>query len=123
VRGLRQVTCEPRTCISRDSPSDSKTYRLLGLTVEGGFFDSLEIGLSPNFTCIIGENHSGKTGIFDFISFALGRDMSVLSISDREEELDILLRRLNAILQPNGKVDLYLTRNDCSSCVSRTFMP
>lgn len=123
VRGLRQVTCEPRTCISKDPPCDSKTYKLLGLTVEGGFFDGLEIGLSPNFTCIIGENHSGKTGIFDFISFALGRDMSVLSISDREEELDILLRRLNAILQPNGKVDLYLTRNDCSYCVSRTFIP
>ncbi len=123
VRGLRQVTCEPRTCISKDSPSDSKAHKLLGLTVEGGFFDGLELGFSPDFTCIIGENHSGKTAIFDFISFALGRDLSVLSIADRGEELDILLRRLNAILQPNGNVDLYLTRNGRSYCVSRTFMP
>jgi len=123
VRGLRQVTCEPRTCISKDSPCDSKAYKLLGLTVESGFFDGLELGFSPDFTCIIGENHSGKTAIFDFISFALGRDLSVLSIDDRGEELDILLRRLNAILQPNGKVDLYLTRNGRSYCVSRTFIP
>ncbi|MBC8418189.1 MAG: AAA family ATPase, partial [Desulfobacterales bacterium] len=123
VRGLRQVTCEPRTCISKDSPCDSKEYKLLGLTIEGGFFDGLELSLSPDFSCIIGENHSGKTAIFDFISFALGRDLSVLSIADREEELDILLRRLNAILQPNGKVDLYLNRNGHSYCVSRTFIP
>jgi hypothetical protein len=123
VQGLRQVTCEPRTCISKDSPSDLKTYKLLGLTIEGGFFDGLEVGFSPDFSCIIGENHSGKTAIFDFISFALGRDLSGLSISDREEELDILLRRLNAILQPNGKVDLYLTMDGRSYCVSRTFIP
>ncbi|MBE9571187.1 MAG: AAA family ATPase, partial [Proteobacteria bacterium] len=123
VRGLRQVTCEPRTCISKHTPSDSKSYKLLSLTVEGGFFDGLEVAFSPDFTCIIGENHSGKTAIFDFISFALGRDLSVLSILDREEELDILLRRLNAILQPNGSVDLYLTRNGRSYCVSRTFTP
>lgn len=123
VRGLRQVTCEPRTCISKDSPSDLKAYKLLGLTIEGGFFDGLEVGFSPEFSCIIGENHSGKTAIFDFISFALGRDLSVLSIADREEELNILLRRLNAILQPNGKVDLYLTKNGHSYCVSRTFIP
>ena len=123
VRGLRQVTCEPRTCILKDSPCDSKAYKLLGLTVEGGFFDGLEVGFSPDFTCIIGENHSGKTAIIDFISFALGRDLSVLSITDREEELEILLRRLNAILQPNGKVDLYLIRNGHSYCVSRNFIP
>ena len=123
VRGLRQVTCEPRTCISRDSPNDLKTYKLLGLIIEGGFFDGLEVGFSPDFSCIIGENHSGKTAIFDFISFALGRDLSVLSTFDREEELDILLRRLNAILQPNGKVDLYLIKNGRSYCVSRTFIP
>jgi hypothetical protein len=123
VRGLRQVTCEPRTCISKDSLSDLKTYKLFGLTIEGGFFDGMEVGFSPDFSCIIGENHSGKTAIFDFISFSLGRDLSVLSIADREEELDILLRRLNAILQPNGKVDLYLIRNGHSYCVSRTFIP
>ena len=123
VRGLRQVTCEPRTCILRDIPYDSKAYELLGLTVEGGFFDELEMSFSPDFTCIIGENHSGKTAIFDFISFALGRDLSVLSIPDREEELDIFLRRLNAILHPNGKIDLYLIRNGYSYCVSRIFIP
>lgn len=71
VRGLRQVTCEPRTSISKDIPAASKPYKLLGLTVEGGFFDGLKTAFSPDFTCIIGENHSGKTAIFDFISFAL----------------------------------------------------
>ncbi len=123
VRGLRQVTCEPRTCISKDPPCDSKTFKLLGLTVQGGFFDGLKIGFSPDFTCIIGENHSGKTAIFDFVSFALGRDLSVLSISDREEELETLLRRLQAILQPNGKVALYLSRNNHSYCITRDFIP
>ncbi|MBW2063356.1 MAG: AAA family ATPase [Deltaproteobacteria bacterium] len=123
VRGLRQVTCEPRTRISEKHPSDPKRYKLLGLTIEGGFFDGLEMGFSPDFTCIIGENHSGKTAIFDFISFALGRDKSVLGIADREDELDILLRRLNAILQPNGRVNLYLSRNSRSYCISRTFIP
>lgn len=123
VRGLRQITCEPRTCISKDNPPSSKTYTLLGLTIEGGFFDGLEVGFSPDFNCIIGENHSGKTAIFDFISFALGRDLSVLGIAGREDERDILLRRLNAILQPTGKVHLYLTKDGRSYCVSRAFIP
>jgi DNA repair ATPase RecN len=123
VRGLRQVTCEPRICISKDPPQDLKTFKLLGMTVEGGFFDGLQVGFSKDFTCIIGENHSGKTAIFDFISFAFGRDQSILGLPGREEELNLLLRRLNAILQPNSEVDLFLTRNGFSYCVSRTFLP
>jgi hypothetical protein len=111
VRGLRQVTCEPRTCISNNPRTDVKVFKLLGMTVEGGFFDGLHIGFSPDMTCIIGENHSGKTAIFDFISFALGRDQSVLALTDRKEELDLLLRRLNAILQPYSQANLYLCRN------------
>ncbi|MGA1825914.1 MAG: AAA family ATPase [bacterium] len=123
MRGLRQVTCEPRTCILKKSPNNFKAYKLLGLTIAGGFFNGLKIGFSPDFSCIIGENHSGKTAIFDFISFALGRDLSILSIANREEERTLLLHRLNAILQPDSKVDLYYTRNGHSYCVSRTFIP
>uniref|UniRef100_UPI0040253184 AAA family ATPase n=1 Tax=Candidatus Wunengus californicus TaxID=3367619 RepID=UPI0040253184 len=111
VRGLRQVTCEPRTCISQIQPVENKKYKLLGLTVKGGFFDGLKIGFSSELTCIFGENHSGKTAVFDFISFALGRDLSVLSI-DRKDEYDLLLRRLNAILQPDGEVNLSLKKDN-----------
>ena len=123
IRGLRQVTCEPRTCISNNPPTDVKVFKLLGMTVEGGFFNGLKIGFSPDMTCIIGENHSGKTAIFDFISFALGRDQSVLALPDRKEELDLLLRRLNAILQSSSMVNLYLCRNGAVYCVSRVFNP
>lgn len=122
VHGLRQVTCEPRTCISRQEPLENKNYKLLGLTVKGGFFDGLKIGFSSNLTCIFGENHSGKSAIFDFISFALGRDISILSI-DRNEELELLLRRLYAILQPNSEVNLYLLRDGQACCISRKFIP
>ncbi len=122
VRGLRQVTCEPRTCISRTEPVKNKKYTLLGLTVKGGFFDGLRISFSPDLTCIFGENHSGKTAVFDFISFVLGRDQSVLSIN-RQEELGLLLRRLNAILQPEGEVNLYLTKDSKTYCICRKFIP
>ncbi len=122
VRGLRQVTCEPRTCISRLKPDKNKKYKLLGLTAKGGFFDGLKISFSQELTCIFGENHSGKTAVFDFISFALGRDLSVLSIN-RQEELDLLIRRLNAILQPEGEVNLYVTKNDKTYCIYRKFVP
>lgn len=122
VRGLRQVTCEPGTCISRVQPIKNKKNKLLGLTVKGGFFEGLKISFSKDLTCIFGENHSGKTAVFDFISFALGRDQSVLSIN-RQEELKLLLRRLNAILQPEGEVNLYLTKNSKTYCICRKFMP
>jgi len=122
VRGLRQVTCEPKTLISIQEPIDKKTSILLGLTVKGGFFDGLKLGLSSDFSCIFGENHSGKTAIFDFISFALGRDLSVLSFG-RDDELNLLLRRLHAILQPDGEVNLYLSRNGQGFCLSRKFTP
>lgn len=122
VRGLRQVTCEPRTCISRIQPVENKKYKLLGLTVKGGFFDGLKIGFSSELTCIFGENHSGKTAVFDFISFALGRDLSVLSI-DRKDECDLLLRRLNAILQPDGEVNLSLKKDNITYNIYRKFIP
>ena len=122
VRGLRQVTCEPRTCISRNQPFKNIKYKLLGLTVKGGFFDGLKISFSSELTCIFGENHSGKTAIFDFISFALGRDRSVLSIN-RDEELELLLRRLSAILQPEGEVNLYFIKNGKTYCIYRKFIP
>ena len=122
IRGLRQVTCEPGTCISKTKPPAQGTSRLLGLTIKGGFFDGLRIGFSSAFTCIFGENHSGKTAIFDFISFALGRDLVVLGVG-REEELELLLRRLDAILQPSGEVNLYLMRNGQGFCLSRKFTP
>lgn len=122
VRGLRQVTCEPRTCISRTEPLKNKKYTLLGLTVKGGFFDGLRISFSPDLTCIFGENHSGKTAVFDFISFVLGRDQSVLSIN-RQEELGLLLRRLNAILQPEGEVNMYFTKDSKIYCICRKFIP
>jgi DNA repair ATPase RecN len=122
VRGLRQVTCEPNTCISYDEPQFSKTSYLLGLTVKGGFFNGLKLGLSSDFSCIFGENHSGKTAIFDFISFALGRDITVLS-HGRDEELEILLRRLDAILQPDGEIDLFLSQTGHIYCLSRKFIP
>jgi len=122
IRGLRQVTCEPRTCISVEEPIEHKTCKLLGLTVKGGFFDGLKIGFASDFTCIFGENHSGKTAIFDFISFALERDRSVLSVS-RDDELNLLLRRLNAILKPNGEICLYLLKDEKGFCLSRKFIP
>jgi len=122
VRGLRQVTCEPRTCISRVQPVENKKYKLLGITVKGGFFDGLKISFDSQMTCIFGENHSGKTAVFDFISFVLGRDLSVLSI-DRQEEYKLLLRRLNAILQSDGEVNLYFERNNIIYCIYRRFCP
>jgi len=122
VRGLRQVTCEPKTRISREEPRDNKICTLLGLTIKGGFFDGLKLGFSSDFSCIFGENHSGKTAIFDFVSFALGRDLSVLSHS-RDDELNLLFRRLNAILQPEGEVNLYLSHNGHEYCISRKFIP
>ena len=122
VRGLRQVTCEPKTCISKQEPLNDRNCILLGLTVSGGFFDGLKLGFSSDLSCIFGENHSGKTAIFDFVSFALGRDLSVLSVS-RDDELDLLLRRLHAILQPNGEVNLYLSHNSQEFCLSRKFIP
>ena len=122
VRGLRQVTCEPRTCISEEKPKGKKNCMILGLAVKGGFFDGLEIGFSSDLTCIFGENHSGKSAIFDFISFAFGRDISILA-TKRKEELALLLRRLNAILQPDGEVDLFVKYNGNIYSIHRKFVP
>jgi hypothetical protein len=119
---LRQVTCEPRTRISIEKPKEQISSKILGLTVRAGFFNGLKLGFSSNFTCIFGENHSGKTAIFDFISFALGRDLSVLSIG-RSDERILLLRRLHAILQQDGEVNLYLSHHGNEYCLSRKFIP
>jgi DNA repair ATPase RecN len=123
VQGLRQITCEPRTRVSIEKPKQIKSNTILGLTVRGGFFDGLEISFSHDITCIFGENHSGKTAIFDFISFALGRDLQILKASEREDELKTLLRRLDAILKPGGEVDLYFLLNGQPHCFSRTYTP
>lgn len=123
VQGLRQITCEPKTRVSIDKPTQVKPNAILGLTVRGGFFDGLEIAFSPDMTCIFGENHSGKTAIFDFIGFALGRDLQILKTEEREDELRTLLRRLEAILQPGGEVELYVVFNGQPHIFTRDYTP
>lgn len=122
ANGLRQVTCEPRTRISQVPPTPPKRNRILGLTVTGGSFDGLQIPFASDLTCIFGENHSGKSAILDFISFAIARD-AILVGEDRETERDTLFRRLNAILQSGSIVSLFLLRDGTAYCFTRLYAP
>lgn len=120
--GLRQVTCEPKTRIAANSPPSQKKNRLLGMTVSGGCFDGLRIQFSSDLTCIIGENHSGKSAVFDFIGFVLSRE-SILVGTERQSEKETFYRRLNAILQSGSTVNLFLIRDGNPYCLTRSYSP
>ena len=118
IEGLRQVACEPRTRISRRQPSVRNHDCILGLKVVGGYCDDQYFAFNDGLNCIIGQNYAGKSAIFDFIRFVLTNEGDLPNESRKR-----LLRRLNAILGADGKVEIYLRKEGNLYVVRRTFVP
>lgn len=120
IIGLKQVTCEPHTRISRTEPPSIDHPCILGLGIKGGYFDDQHIDFTKRMTCIIGQNYAGKSAVFDFIRFALSLDTGE-SISQKSRKR--LLHRIDGILQEGGEISLFLLCNDTYYVVKRTYNP
>lgn len=118
IEGLKQVACEPRTRISRVKPDAELHDCIIAARVKGGYCDEQLFQFSPNLSCIIGENHAGKSAVFDFLRFALGEDATADEVSRRR-----LLQRLSNILGENGVVEVCVKKNGCCFLVTRKFVP
>jgi hypothetical protein len=118
VEGLKQVACEPKTRISREEPADSVHDCILGIRVLGGYCDGQLFKLNDGLNCIVGDNHSGKSSVLDFMRFAL-LDETLLADDDRQR----LVNRMNGILGEGGSVEVYLRQNRNHFVVRRQFSP
>jgi hypothetical protein len=101
AQGLKQVVCEPRTRVSRTEPPGPAHSAILGVSIEGGYFDGQFLKFSDRFTAIIGGNYSGKSAVFDFVRFAL-EDIPPTETSCRRH-----YKRLGGILQKGSTVRVY----------------
>jgi len=118
VEGLKQVACEPRTRISRTPPRDPPADSLVAIRVAGGYCGGQVFRFNAGLNCIIGPNYSGKSAVLDFIRFGLEHDHHAAEGPQKE-----LLRRLGAILQADGVVEL-IVRSDASLyLIRREFTP
>ncbi len=118
VEGLKQVACEPRTRISRKRPDESRHDSIFAVRVSGGYCDKQIFRFSDGLNCLVGDNHSGKSAVLDFIRFAL--------VPDEQESPDAakrLLGRMNDILGANGIVEVFLRQNQKHFVIKRTFKP
>jgi hypothetical protein len=119
IDGLRQVACEPRTRISTSAPIPMRHDCILGVRVRGGYCDGQTFRFNESLNCIVGDNHAGKSAVFDLIRFAVGQ----LDSASDSRSRGTLLRRLYSILQSEGCVELFIRYQDDLYLVERTFRP
>ena len=118
VEGLKQVACEPRTRICRKEPPELRHDQILALRVSGGYCDGQFFRFNYGLNCLVGDNHSGKSAVLDFLHFALGQEDQLPKDSRQR-----LLARLNGILGDEGVVEVYLRQNGRYFVGKRTFRP
>ena len=119
VDGLRQVACEPRTRISVGEPVPFRHDCILAMRVRGGYCNGQTFSFNESLNCIVGDNHAGKSAVFDLVRFVLGHGES----SSDERSKARLFRRLFSILQTDGTVELFLRYQDDLYVIERTFRP
>ena len=118
VEGLKQVACEPRTRISRVAPPELRHDHILGVRVGGGYCDGQFFRFNDGLNCLVGDNHSGKSAVLDFLRFGLSQEDQAPKDSRQR-----LFGRLNGILGDGGVVEVYLRQNGRHFVVKRTFRP
>jgi hypothetical protein len=118
IEGLKQVACEPASRIRKHAPSAVMHDAVLALRITGGYSDGQCFVFNAGLNCIVGPNHAGKSAVFDFIRFALETERS--APRDSKEKL---LARLNAILGPEGAVELIIRTGSKLEVLRRTFRP
>ena len=116
IEGLKQVACEPAARIRKTAPAEDVHNAILAVRVSGGFCDGQSFLFSSGLSCIVGQNHAGKSAIFDFIRFALGTD----DVSPQDVKSK-LFSRLTAILGVGGQVDLLVRQSGTLYLIRRVF--
>ncbi len=119
IEGLKQVACEPAARIAKVAPPDDSGHDAIrAVCVTGGFCDHQTFLFNSGLNCIVGQNHAGKSAVFDFIRFALGLDEV-----GPPDVRDVLLPRLSAILGAEGSVELILRRDRQFFVLKRAYRP
>jgi ABC-type cobalamin/Fe3+-siderophores transport system ATPase subunit len=116
VEGLKQVGCEPKTRIARIAPAAATHDCILGVRISGGYCDDQFFRFNEGLNCLVGDNHSGKSAVLDFIRFGLSHDMTIAA--DARERL---LTRLYGILGEGGAVEVFVRQEGKHFVAKRTF--
>jgi len=119
IEGLRQVACEPKTRIALEEPLAAVHDCIFAVRVDGGYCKDQTFWFNESLNCIVGDNHAGKSAVFDFIRYVLGHTETGADNQSRTT----LLRRLSSILQAGSKVEVFLRSDGDYYVVERTFQP
>lgn len=90
--------------VSLAEPNTPESY-IIGLNIEGQFFQNFWLSLSPHCNAFIGVKGSGKTSVLECLRFALG----VAVPESRREDVQAHLQN---ILGPSGIVRVLIKRKD-----------
>ncbi len=66
---LTQILYEPQARVKTTLPSLSKSFYLVGASIDGGMLDKMTIHFNPDYNAIIGGTGSGKSGLIDVFKY------------------------------------------------------
>jgi predicted ATPase len=131
VNGIRQIIFEPETRVSTgifcdkeskfqyknfltfENPQKETHPYIIGIVVNGGYFNEQIIPFSPNQNCIIGKNYSGKSTIVDLLRFAFDNVPELKDKDGRNNgKYELYLDRLWGLLTENGNITVYVKGKD-----------
>lgn len=87
VEGLRQAFLDPESRINHAEEYKPESFsKIIGMKVEGGYLNGLEVHFNDNLNCIIGGKGTGKSTILEALRYAFGKKATE-SIRKQSDEI------------------------------------
>ena len=94
VEGLRQAFLDPESRIKYAEEFKPELFsKIIGMKVEGGYLNGLEVHFNDNLNCIIGGKGTGKSTILEALRYALGKKATESMRKQSDEILQNVFRQ------------------------------
>ena len=101
IEGLRQAFLDPESRIKHAEEYKPESFsRIIGMTVDGGYLDGLEIHFNDNLNCVIGGKGAGKSTILESLRYVLGNKSKTESAQKQSNDI------LQNVLKRGSRISL-----------------
>lgn len=101
VEGLRQAFLDPESRLRHAEEYEPESFsKVVGMKVEGGYLNGLEIHFNDNLNCIIGGKGTGKSTILEALRYVLGNKAKTESTQKQSNDI------LQNVFKRSSKISL-----------------